>query len=326
MGAPTIIQDMFSRWPPDSLRFRLAFGTLQLLMVCGMFVIFLQTFELNGDPRSTLIKMMTGAADRPFVYRVLVPGVIRVTSVLTPLSAPTVALMVMWLSLAGFALAFRSLARRFITQPILAETAVLLGLVGLYFSFYFGKIYDFTILFLFTLELVLMQSRRWRIYLLLFPIACLVKETTALLGLVFALHYFRTLDRRTFWTLLLSQVVVFLAIRLAITWIFRNNPGNALEFHLLDHYRAFRSQPIFFSLWLLMLAAVAGAVAYSWRNKPLFLRHAALATALPLLILFFSSGGPYELRNLYEAYPAVFLLCFLSLELRLAVRPQSSQV
>lgn len=315
---------MLSRLAPGTPRFRFTFALLQFLVVCGMFLIFLQTFELNGDPRSTLAKMMAGTADRPFVYRVLVPFVIRQISTWTSLPANAAALGVMWLSLAGFALAFRILCKRFVSEPILAETAVLLGLVGLYFSFYFGKIYDSTILCLFTLELVLMESRQWRAYMLIFPIACLVKETTALLGLVFALHFFRILERRTFWSLLAGQAGVFLVIRLVITWVFRNNPGNALEFHLPDHIKAFQSQPIFFSLWLLLLVLVAAATAYGWRRKPLFLRHAALATALPLLVLFFSSGGPYELRNLYEAYPAVFLLCFFTLQLGLGTSTAGS--
>ena len=187
-------------------------------------------------------------------------------------------------------------------------------------SFYFGKIYDFTILFLFTLELALMNAGRWRAYILLFPVACLVKETTLLLGLVFALHFYGSLERRKFWALLAGQAAIFLVIRLILTWIFRNNPGSALEFHLLDHYKAFVSQPLFFTLWLLMLVFVAGVVGYRWRHKPTFLRHAALATALPLLTLFFAAGGPYELRNLYEAYPAVFLLAFFSLQHWLEMR------
>lgn len=300
--------------------YRLAVAAALVLLASGMFAIFLQTFELNGDPRSTLIKMMSGTADRPFVYRVLVPATIRLVSAGVPLPSAGIALALMWSSLVGFAMAFRGLAHRFVTQPVLADAATVLALVGLYPSFYFGKIYDFTILFLFTLELVLMHAGRWPAYLLLFPVACLVKETTVLLALVFALHFYGSLERPKFWTLLGSQAAIFLGIRSILTWVFRNNPGAALEFHLLDHYKAFLSQPIFFSLWLSMVVFVAGVVGYRWRHKPAFLRHAALATALPLLTLFFAAGGPYELRNLYESYPAVFLLAFFSLQHWLEMR------
>ena len=287
---------------------------LIILIATSMFMIFLQTFELNGDPRLTLIKLMAGTADRPFVYRVLAPTIIRLVSVATALPPAVVTLGVMWLSLISFALTFRSFARHFIAEPLLADLATIFALVGLYPSFYFGKIYDFTILFLFVLELLLMYTQRWWAYTLLFPIACLGKETTVLLGLVFALHFFRQLDRRTFFTLLAAQAIIFLVIRLTLTWVFRNNPGNTLEFHLFDHLRAFGRQPIFFSLWLLWLSGMVGIAWYRWQHKPLFLRQAALGIAGPLVILFFISGGPYELRALYEAYPVMFLLMVLSLD------------
>jgi len=296
----------------NSRAYRIAVPTLLVLMSTGMFYIFLETFELNGDPRSTLIKLMTGTANRPFVYRVLIPNLIRVLSGLLPLPTDLITLILMWLCLVYFAFTFRIFARRFIAQPVLADAASLLALVGLYPSFYFGKIYDFAILFLFTLALVWMHAERWKPYLILFPIACLTKETTALLGLVFALHFFRTMERRKFIALLAYQAIVFLIIRLIITWVFRDNPGNALEFHLLDHVKAFTKQPIFFSLWFMELVIVALVVAYRWKQKPAFLRHAGVATALPLLLLFFTSGGVYELRNLYESYPVVFLLVFFS--------------
>ncbi len=286
-----------------------------ILVVCvatAMFLILLQTFEINGDPRSTLEKMLYGTADKPFVYRVLIPTVIRLLFETTHLNAVALALIVMYVSLLGFALAFHRLAAEFLS-PTATNLATVYVLIGLYPFFYFGKIYDFAALLLYTAGLWLLIRARWRLYLALFPLAALTKETSVLLILVFAAHYYSRLGRKFFAKLLLYQVVVFAVLRTLVAWRFSANPGQALEFHLLDHFKAILNQPVFSIFFFCMLALALFIVAYKWNHKPLFLRQATLATGLPLAALFFSAGGPYEVRNLLEAYPPAFLLAIFSL-------------
>ncbi|HSB03482.1 MAG TPA: hypothetical protein VLE49_22715, partial [Anaerolineales bacterium] len=187
-------------------------------------------------------------------------------------------------------------------------------------------IYDFVTLFLFTLSFSLLAHHRLNPYLLAFSLACLSKETSLFLILFFAIH-FRGLPKRQYATLLSTQMTIYLVFRLAIMWLFRNNPGDVMEFHFYDQIRAYQAHPWQTLLFFLFIFSVVMLLVYQWKNKPLFLREAALSIGLPLGGLYIFFGMPYELRVFLEVYPTVYLLaCFPFLSLKKGVEAEYHQV
>jgi hypothetical protein len=154
-----------------------------------------------------------------------------------------------------------------------------------------------------------MVRNRWRAFLILYTVACFNKETTILLTMVFTLHFFGRGSRMSwkhYFQLLGLQLGIFFLIRLLITWIFRNNPGAPLEFHLLDHNVALLLRPYGYTP-LAVILCVTLLVFYRWTEKPPFLRN-GLSILIPLAGMTLLFGYLDELRDFYEVYPVLLLL------------------
>jgi hypothetical protein len=279
--------------------------------------------------------MIYGRAYKPYVYRFLLPNIVRFSVNIIPsdiretithsnlhilnweselLPEYLIASILMCASLIGFGFAIRYLFKGvFQTTDILADVASLVALAGIPLHFkYYSFIYDFLTLFLFTLGLGLMVRRKWRIYLLLFALACLNKETTILLTLVFVIYFFKRwtmISQKQFFQLLAIQILIFVLTRIVISWIFVNNPGESFEFHLFDHNFALTEYPYILGANLLLALGVIALVFYRWAEKPTFLKN-SLFIALPLLTGALLFGYLDEFRAYYEVYPVVFLLIF----------------
>ena len=289
--------------------------------------------------RSRLVDMVHGTAYRPYVYRALVPGVARLGTATLPSQvkealtraftawtwrpggwlpghAPeyVLVLVAMGGSLIGFAAALRALCLAVCAaSPRVASTAALIGLacVPVFFGPFSRQIYDPATLWLFTLGLALMIRSRWRAYAVLFPLACLNKETAILLTLVFAVHFAghkEDLSRRGFVGLLAYQVVIVALVRASVVYAFRDNPGGQVEMHLFDHNQLVLLHPSLMSKRLPLLAGATLFGAWGWRYKPLFLRHALLVLAPVFVVMGVTVGQVDEIRAYYELYPVVVLL------------------
>ncbi len=190
-------------------------------------------------------------------------------------------------------------------RPALPQAYVfsLLGLLGLPACFqYYSYIYDFPSLLLYTTCLLLIAHRRWGWYFFMFALSCLSKETTALLIIVFAAYFIRcaATERRTYWGFIVIQSVIVLAARATLAWVFRDNPGSIVEFHLVDH-----NLPILASPWsgetLVAWGVLAVLFLQDFPRKPWLLRVAA-GMIVPLLVLGLLFGYLDELRDYYEVY------------------------
>ena len=274
------------------------------------------TGMLWDHPVDVLSTYIAGTAIRPFVYRVLVPMVVDLALRLYPLSNLTYATIVIYGSLLGFLASIRSLAAIYgaktQAQDIVGVAALVLMLPWLLL---YRHHYDLTQIFLFTLGLRLMASRRWRLFLPVFALGCLNKETTILLTTVFAWHYRHELLRlsRSHWLLVAAQGAIFGAIRLLVMWRFAQNAGQVMEYHLPDQIDAWR-----IAFWPSLALVLFGAlllfqVSRTWNTSPHLFRSALLGTLPILLVLFIVWGYPFELRNLFEAYPALVLLALPTL-------------
>jgi len=272
--------------------------------------------------RSRLPDMVHGTAWRPYVTRALVPGVARVAGSVLPagFSTPlgdadhTLVIVIMGVSLAGYAFALRDLsAALFPARPLAGSLTALgaLAFVPLFLYPFSRQIYDFTTLWLFTLALACMARKRWPAFAVVFALASVNKETAILLTVVFIAHHAANRGGMTaaaFWRLLGLQLIVFLVIRGTIGYVFRNNEGGAVELHLFDHNQHVLEYPMEMSkrLWILIAATLAGT--WGWRHKPALLRH-ALAVLAPILLAMGATVGQIdEIRAYYEVYPVVALL------------------
>ncbi len=301
---------------------------------------------VNHNEKAPLAAMLDGQAHRPYVTRALVPGLVNVlAALLSPaakqavnaqlngtyatarllalFAAPSelalqgmLTLGVMWLSLLGFGAALRSLMTAVYDGPPLTIDAVsLLVLCGLLPFFGFGYIYDFTVLWLFTLALALMVRRNWTAYLICFGLAALNKETTILLLIPFTLYHLwpgRRLARQSALKLLLGQLLIFGLIWLTLRLIYAGNPGEASEFHLGDHAFMLQTFPVLGGISTLSGIGLLVLMGLRPRQKPPFLIATALIF-LPLLALFIPFGFPYEIRVFYEGYAAGALLVMQTL-------------
>lgn len=320
---------------------RFGYGLLVAALACVVMALVVFVGEgIDAYYRSRLVDMVHGTAYRPYVYRVLVPGAARIGTAMVPAGVkraltrafeawpqrpagwvPAFAteyllvVLVMAGSLVGFVWALRRFFRAVFPEPparvVDIASLVALGFVPVFFGPFSRQIYDFTTLWLFALGLALMAESKWRAYAILFPLACLNKETAILLALVFVVHFVRTDDRvspRDFRRLLVWQLAVFAVLRAAVTYAFRNNPGEAVELHLFDHNQWVLLHPQTMSKRLPLLIAVCAAGAWGWRGKPQFLRDAFLTLAPILLVIGVTVGQIDEIRVYYELYPLVVLM------------------
>lgn len=297
---------------------------------------------VNGYERAHFPELVHGRAWRPFVTRTLFPVTVRVASRAIPASFDA------WVQdqpLGARLIASRTVRDRLgFRPPYLREylTAFLLSVVCLVLLsltleklwtalmrpaaphasafgvlavlalptmfIYYSYIYDFPTLLLYTACLLMMVRRRWGPYFALFAVGCLSKETMLLLIAVFAIYFRRSFEteRATYLRFILIQVLILAVVRGGLAFVYRANPGGIAEFHLLRHnFRLMTHHwsPESFVAW----GVVAILVLRNLTRRPYFARVAA-AMLLPLVGLTLFLGYLDELRDYYEAYPALALL------------------
>ncbi len=310
---------------------------LLIALIAGCVLIMFVIFPgINDDKPSMFGDMIYGKASKPFVYRVLLPATVRV------LSAPvhqtlrnnisnkiedsiplnklfkklkwekelaveySFAMLIMFLSLWGFSIAVRYLFILFYnTSSWFADSVSVLALLGLPTMFqYTSFIYDFPLLLLYTLGLIFLYKQDWIKFLIIFLIGCINKETTILLTFVFYIFYKTSLKKELFNKLLITQIAIFILVKSLLYFVFKNNPGTFIEFHLIDHnLRLLTGYDLTLAVTVLGLILL---VFYKWNEKPNFLK-TSLWMFIPLVILTLFLGYLDELRDYYEVYPAVII-------------------
>jgi hypothetical protein len=300
---------------------------------------------MNLYPRARFGSFISGRCDRPFCQRVLVPAVVRSAMAVMPAGVRSriasgvrgllegdprleygrdypvefgLAVAVIFGSLLGFAFAVRRLAQvSFGTrcwQCFVVPVAALVLLPGMYS--YMNYVYDLPNLFLFTLGLLLIAAHS-HAFLPVFIVATINKETAILLTLVWVLENRGRLSHGALLRGVGIQLLVWLVARGAIAFVYRGNPGDAVEWHLprtLEVVSRIARAPFNGTLlgqtrkhWTAGVALVtAAAFLVSLRRAPRFLRYAA-SVGIPIVVLGFFFSFLEELRVYYEIYPTVLL-------------------
>ncbi|MBM3298955.1 MAG: hypothetical protein FJY85_03270, partial [Deltaproteobacteria bacterium] len=172
-------------------------------------------------------------------------------------------------------------------------------------------IYDPVTVFMGTLGLALVVSRRHLLYYIFFPLAVLNKVTAYLNTGVFLAHEFGSMPNRRLFLHVLAQGLIWLGIMAALVYAFRDNPGNRADFMLFWNFRTFISAvSVYHSVYsILFFLLAAFLIGYRWRARPPMLRRMFVVTAVlfvPAVLLFGRASD--ELRVWYDLYPLVFLL------------------
>ena len=299
--------------------------------------------------------MVYGRAPQPFATRVLVPWLIRAAIAVTPPAARvqmeenvrrsltndgkpvwlyqypfefTVAKNILLLFAIGFAFALWWLARLTLDAPAPAVDVIpvvmLFALPGLYGSG--SMLYDLPALCLFTLGLAFIAARRFWLYMPVFAVCVLNKETGLLLTLVWAVSevHEHKLKPRQLVVGVGLQVGLWLVVRGLLLWSFRNNPGEAIALHLSRNAQVLAMPGNWFLFrpvtgWLILprgfnLLYVLGFVAslFAFKKAPQFLKD-AFWIALPFAVLTWLFGYVDEMRVYYELLPIVALVLFSGL-------------
>jgi hypothetical protein len=315
---------------------------------------------IDAYHRSRLVDMVHGTAYRPYVYRVLVPGLAHAGTMLLPASLSSsltaafdawrgrpadwppahaadyvLVISIMAASLAGFAAAVRAFSRAVFSAPPTVHALIALAAVAclpLTFGPFSRQIYDFSTLCFFTWCLVFMAERRWQAFAIAFVFACLNKESSILLTLVYVVYAARTstgLSRNEAVGLFAYQLAVFALVRAAVVYTFRDNPGDTVEVHLFGHNQFVLLNPAEMSKRLLLLIAAAIAGAWGWSEKPPFLRLAFAVLVPALVVIGVTVGMLDEIRAYYELYAVIVLMAAhtmlraLDVPVRAAAPPRS---
>ena len=309
---------------------------LTALIAGCVLIMFVISPGINDNKPSMFGDMIYGKASKPFVYRVLLPATVRVLSAPVPQSLKNTisnkiednislnklfkklkwekelaveysfAMLIMFLSLWGFSIAVRYLFILFYnTSSWFAGSVSVLALLGLPTMFqYTSFIYDFPLLLLYTLGLIFLYKQDWIKFLIIFLVGCINKETTILLTLIFYIYYKSGLKKELFNKLLIAQFAIFILVKSLLYFVFKNNPGTFIEFHLIDH-----NLRLLTGYDLTLAVAVLGLILlvfYKWNEKPSFLK-TSLWMFIPLVVLTLFLGYLDELRDYYEVYPAVII-------------------
>ena len=317
-----------------------------IIAIISLYVLisFVKLPGINGYERAMFPEMIYGTAWKPFVYRTLLPTTVRVIGEVIPegihdyfkdkvsgnsffirvleklkwerefITEYLIAAVLMYLSLLGFVFIFRKLFKEIYSSPewfVNLISIILLFALPTMFQYY-SYVYDFPTLFLFTFGLVLLRQRNWKYFLILFFISCFNKETTILLTLIFAIHYYKdsNISRKLYSQLIVMQLFIFAVVKILLYFIFINNAGGFVEFHLVDrNYLIFNGYSL--NTFIVLVIIFLGIFS-RWQEKPKFLKD-ALWIAVPLVILTFFLGFLDELRDYYEVLPIAILLISLNI-------------
>ena len=298
---------------------------------------------------TALDSYIDGTAPRPFAYRALLPEIMRGINAVTPASAQA-ALDRLGERIAGFGmtrwkirtgpqnrfprdifwlgvLQFASvvgygLVSGSLYSAICGEangnrwaiaTAMLLFVAPIVLRG-LGHIYDMTLLFFMSCLLRAMASERHMLYLLIFAVSCVNKETTILMSVAFAAVFFQRMETPRYVAMLAAQLVVFLAIYLILRVIFLHNPGSGVEVHWHEEFGYYRSHlrnGFMVAIFFIAIALFFILLTFRWSSKAPFLRRAAVMI-VPQMALVLYGAAPGEVRNLYEILPLISMLMLSS--------------
>lgn len=151
-------------------------------------------------------------------------------------------------------------------------------------------------------------SATFVIYLCVFVVATLNRETTILVTVIFAVCLFGRLPWKIWRWWIALQVIVFGVIQMAIRVHYADAPGSSIWLRPVENTQLYAEHPI--HAWIdASIFAVLGLLIFrNWRHKPIFLRTAFLVSAPLFVTLFIVAGYAFEYRTFGEIFPLALIL------------------
>ena len=261
---------------------------------------------------ATIWDMVGGVARAPFQYRILMPWIMGLISRVTGVDdVVLIDVGLRTLVMFGVMVLTRRWLRHFV-HPVLADVGPLLLGTVLLGTLYWYWPYDFSGILLWTAALVALVERRYALYLLLFVIGTVNRETTALLVGIFLTTQWETLGARRALRWAGLQVALFAAIYIGLHALIRPDSGGAIELHWLENIGFLLGQNHIsaFENWMSLLAAVGFLwLLASWRprTKSSFLIRSCWILPVHAVIIFVT-GRLAEPRLWSEWVPVVMAL------------------
>jgi len=333
-------------------KYRRSYSVLVFLiyLVSSLYVFTMWTLStesdtaLNGFSKAKVSDVIYGKAHKPFVFRALIPIMVRASEAAIPeatgnqiekvlinripqvkgivstlgweadfLLEYVIALTMAYAFLLGFLFALRNLFKALYHAPWpVIDFVPLLALLVLPVFFKTGThfLYDFPTLFFFTFLLLLLYRRKWRVFYPILVLATINKETTILIPLVMFVYYRNRMERHALLRHIAIQIVLITAIKCGLAVMCWNNPGDSVEIHLWYNMQKYLV-PCDIKC-MICNVVVFVSIFYRFTTKHLYLRCASIIM-IPLLFFYFVSGMRGEIRVFYEAYPVLLLLGFHTL-------------
>jgi len=319
---------------------------LLYLFISGLVVmIFVVHPGINGYEPAAFGNMIEGEAHRPFVYRTLVPSIIGFIGDLSPESIENkfieikknsfslsrfadlssisddyvykfyITIILLFFSYFGFTIVLRKLIRLYYDYPgFVADFAPVGALLIIPLLFrYCNYMYDPVTLLLFSLALYFISTGKRLWFYLIFILAAINKETAILLTGLFVVKEYDNFSKKALISNVILQLFIWAAIKGGINYIYQNNPGSIVEFHLLNYNLLLYERPLSLIFSGIIVFVFYRLLKYRWQEKSLFLKNSFWIVLLPMVILALLFGYIDELRQYQEVFPVLFLLILPSI-------------
>lgn len=323
-----------------------------VLLSAQVLLVFLVRPGIEGHLSAVFQDWIYGRAHKPYCYRVLVPGTVRLITEATPerirdaVRARTVdmkrlhafrwnldyayeylvTIVILFGCFVAFAYVMRGLARSFYDYPpLVADLTPVVSFILLPVFFrYFSYLYDPATLLLYGVATLAVYRRKLLLLYVIMVLATFNKETSIVLVAWFVAREYRERPRRRMVLHAALLTVLYAALRVGIGVVYRDNPGPVVEFHLFDHNLQLLRRPLALVWFLMLITGSMLLLREGWREKRPYLRRILLVTVIPLVAGGVFFGYVDELRGYYEAFPA-FVLLILPTLVRI-FRPNHSRV
>lgn len=239
--------------------------------------------------------------NRPFVFRILLPALTRIFEFLFPGDALFWLFVLFVSSAVCFYFASKYLADFFGAGQIIPFIACQVMFVV---SIAWIKPYDYATGALFALCLGLLARGKHRVFLIVFAIATVNRETTFLLILFYVFYFWGKMSMQKMSFFVLTQIAVYVSIKLIIQNMFEGSGGEVIFFNahlVLSSYA---------KLWYIFLPMVFIVVITKsrYRKMPEFIQKAIVFIFVPQVILHLLFGMPFEFRVFTESIPFMCIL------------------
>jgi|GEM_PF-1761411 len=260
---------------------------------------------------ATLGKFVGVAANKPFAYRILMPYLIGVTAELNGLGLEFADQVLRIPILFATMLLLRRWLRHFL-HPLLADLMPLLLGIILPWSFDYYWPYDFSGILIWTGALLCLLERRHNLYLLLFILGTLNRETAFFLIPIFATTQWPVIGKTRVLRWVVGQIAIWLAVFVALRLVIHPRAGEPVECHIINNLlfliSGYGVGP--YGNWLRLLSG-AGFLwllaPWHWSEKNDFLKRCIWVLPFHFAIMLVV-GRFVETRLWYEWIPVVMAL------------------